>query len=65
MHSPVSGVATLGPRLGRIKPLLARTYPLSDNRQAQREFMNNNFFGKLVLIPNLDSEPTRAELGAD
>jgi NADPH:quinone reductase-like Zn-dependent oxidoreductase len=50
---------------GRIKPLLARTYPLSDIRQAQRDFMSKNFFGKLVLIPNLDSEPTRAELGAD
>ncbi len=37
---------------GRIKPLLARTYPLSDIRQAQRDFMNKNFFGKLVLIPN-------------
>jgi NADPH:quinone reductase-like Zn-dependent oxidoreductase len=49
---------------GRIKPLLARTYPLSDIRQAQRDFMDKNFFGKLVLIPNLDSEPNRAELGA-
>jgi hypothetical protein len=65
LHSPVSGVATPRPRPGRIKPLLARTYPLSDIRQAQRDFMNKNFFGKLVLIPNLDSEPTRAELGAD
>ena len=50
---------------GRIKPLLARTYSLSDIRRVQRDFMNKNFFGKLVLIPNPDSEPTRAELGAD
>jgi NADPH:quinone reductase-like Zn-dependent oxidoreductase len=65
LHSPVSGVATPRPRLGRIKPLLARPYPLSDIRQALRDFMNQNFFGKIVLIPNLDSEPNRAELGAD
>jgi NADPH:quinone reductase-like Zn-dependent oxidoreductase len=50
---------------GRIKPLLARTYPLSDIRQAQRDFMNKNFFGKLVLIPNPGSEPNYAELRAD
>jgi NADPH:quinone reductase-like Zn-dependent oxidoreductase len=46
---------------GRIKPLLARTYPLSDIRQAQRDFMNKNFFGKLVLIPNPGSGPNYAE----
>ena len=50
---------------GRIKPLLARTYPLSDIRQAQRDFMNKNFFGKLVLIPNRGSGPNHAELRAD
>jgi NADPH:quinone reductase-like Zn-dependent oxidoreductase len=37
---------------GRIRPLLARTYPLSDVRQAQRDFVNKNFFGKLVLVPS-------------
>jgi NADPH:quinone reductase-like Zn-dependent oxidoreductase len=50
---------------GRIKPLLARTYPLSDIRQAQRDFMNKNFFGKLVLIRNRGSAPNYAELSAD
>ena len=50
---------------GRIKPLLARTYPLSDLRQAQRDFMNKNFFGKLVLIPNQGSGPNYAEQRAD
>jgi NADPH:quinone reductase-like Zn-dependent oxidoreductase len=50
---------------GRIKSLLARTYPLSDIRQAQRDFMNKNFFGKLVLIPNPGSKPNYAELRAD
>jgi len=37
---------------GRIRPLLARTYPLSDVRQAQRDFVDKNFFGKLVLVPS-------------
>ena len=50
---------------GMIKPLLARTYPLSDIRQAQRDFTNKNFFGKLVLIPNRGSGPSHAELRAD
>jgi NADPH:quinone reductase-like Zn-dependent oxidoreductase len=50
---------------GRIKSLLARTYPLSDIKQAQRDFMNTNFFGKLVLIPNPGSKPNYAELRAD
>ena len=50
---------------GRIKPLLARTYPLSDLRQAQRDFMNKNFFGKLVLIPNQSSGPANAERPPD
>jgi NADPH:quinone reductase-like Zn-dependent oxidoreductase len=50
---------------GRIKPLLARTYPLSDIRQAQRDFMDKNIFGKLVLIPNRGSGPNYAEQRAD
>ena len=49
---------------GRVKPILARTYPLSDVRQAQRDFMNKNFFGKLVLIPTRGSGPNQAELHA-
>ena len=50
---------------GRIKPLLARTYPLSDLRQAQRDFMNKNFFGKLVIIPNRGGGSNHAKLRAD
>ncbi|HZF57464.1 MAG TPA: alcohol dehydrogenase family protein [Rubrobacter sp.] len=49
---------------GRIKPLLARTYPLSDIRRAQRDFMNKSFSGKLVLIPNPGGEQNRAGLQA-
>ena len=36
---------------GRIKPLLARAYPLSEIRRAQQDFMDKAFFGKLVLVP--------------
>lgn len=36
---------------GEIKPLLARTYPLSELKQAQRDFLEKRFFGKLVVIP--------------
>ena len=50
---------------GRVKPLLARTYPLSDIRRAQRDFMNKNFFGKLVLIPDRGSGTSYAGLRAD
>lgn len=36
---------------GRLKPLLAKTYPLSEIHQAQTDFDAKGFFGKLVLIP--------------
>lgn len=36
---------------GRIKPLLAGTYPLSEIRRAQEDFARKDFFGKLVLVP--------------
>jgi NADPH:quinone reductase-like Zn-dependent oxidoreductase len=50
---------------GKIKPLLARTYPLPDIRQAQRDFVDKNFFGKLVLIPSRGGGPNRAEQRAE
>ena len=34
-----------------IKPLVARQFPLSEIAQAQREFMDKDFFGNFVLIP--------------
>ena len=37
--------------LGRIKPLLARTYPLAQIVQAQKDFKKKQFFGKLVIVP--------------
>ena len=36
---------------GEIKPLVAKTYDLSDIKQAQTDFMAKGFVGKLVLIP--------------
>jgi NADPH:quinone reductase-like Zn-dependent oxidoreductase len=36
---------------GRVKPLLAGTYPLADIRCAQEDFKSKTFFGKLVLVP--------------
>lgn len=36
---------------GKIKPLLAGVYPLSQIKQAQEDFGKKNFFGKLVLVP--------------
>lgn len=37
---------------GKIKPLLAGVYPLSEIRQAQEDFKRKSFFGKLVLVPD-------------
>jgi len=34
-----------------IKPLVSKTYPLSDIAQAQTDFLDKKFTGKLVLIP--------------
>jgi NADPH:quinone reductase-like Zn-dependent oxidoreductase len=36
---------------GRIKPLLARTYPLAQIVEAQKDFKEKQFLGKLVITP--------------
>ena len=36
---------------GRIRPLLARTFSLSDFKAAQTLFMSKDFFGNLVIVP--------------
>ena len=36
---------------GEIKPLLAKTYPLREIVQAQKDFINKKYTGKLALIP--------------
>ena len=38
----------------RIKPLVAKTFPLEDIAQAQKEFLEKKHVGKLVLIPPHD-----------
>jgi NADPH:quinone reductase-like Zn-dependent oxidoreductase len=37
-----------------IRPVVARTYPLSEIRRAQEDFLAKGFVGKLVLIPPQD-----------
>jgi NADPH:quinone reductase-like Zn-dependent oxidoreductase len=37
---------------GKLKPLLARTYPLESIKQAQSDFKEKQFFGKLVIVPS-------------
>jgi len=37
---------------GRLKPLLAGTYPLAQIRRAQEDVLSKQFVGKLVLIPS-------------
>jgi len=39
---------------GRIRPVVARTYPLADIVQAQKDFLAKGYVGKLVLIPPQD-----------
>ena len=36
---------------GEIRPLVAKTFPLSEIRRAQEEFLAKAFTGKLVLVP--------------
>ncbi|WP_273488207.1 alcohol dehydrogenase family protein [Ancrocorticia populi] len=36
---------------GEVKPLVSKTYPLSDIRTAQQDFISKKYPGKLVLIP--------------
>lgn len=36
---------------GRLKPLVSKTYPLSEIHQAQEDFIAKRYPGKLVLIP--------------
>lgn len=39
-------------KAGEIRPLVARTYPLSEIREAQADFKEKGFLGKLVLVPD-------------
>lgn len=37
---------------GKLKPLLERTYPLSEFKRAQQDFIDKKFIGKLVVVPD-------------
>ena len=39
----------------KIKPLLAKSYPLKEIKQAQLDFLSKKFTGKLVLVPPDDN----------
>ena len=36
---------------GQVKPLVSKTYPLQDIVEAQQDFIDKKYPGKLVLIP--------------
>lgn len=38
-------------RAGKLKPLLAKTYPLAKFREAQELFISKDFFGNIVVTP--------------
>ena len=42
---------------GKLKALLHATYPLSEFHKAQTDFINKNFIGKLVAMPDRFFEP--------
>lgn len=37
---------------GELRPLVSNTYPLAQIKQAQQDFMDKKFVGKLVLLPD-------------
>ncbi|MBL0887714.1 alcohol dehydrogenase family protein [Myceligenerans indicum] len=58
LHGSSQGTRTAFRRLvryienGDIRPLLDRTYRLSDFHEAQRAFMSKTYIGKLVVVPD-------------
>jgi NADPH:quinone reductase-like Zn-dependent oxidoreductase len=36
---------------GEVRPLVAKTFPLARMAEAQREFLERRYAGKLVLVP--------------
>ena len=49
---------------GKIRPVLAGTYRLSDFHRAQRDFMSKGFVGKLVVVPDAKWEAVGAPYAA-
>lgn len=58
LHGSSQGTRTAFRRLvghieaGRIRPLLERTFPLSQLREAERVFMGKSHIGKIVVVPD-------------
>ncbi|HWV78306.1 MAG TPA: alcohol dehydrogenase family protein [Isoptericola sp.] len=58
LHGSSQGTRTAFRRLvryvsdGRVRPLLDRTFRLSDLHDAQRAFMSKSYVGKLVVVPD-------------
>jgi len=52
-HEVFADLVTLV-NMGRVKPLVSKTYPLAEIVEAQADFANKTFPGKLVLIPPQD-----------
>lgn len=69
LHGSSQGTRTAFRRLvryieeGRIRPLLHRTYPLSDFHAAQEHFMSKDYIGKLVIVPDAKWESVGAKHG--
>jgi NADPH:quinone reductase-like Zn-dependent oxidoreductase len=42
---------------GEIRPVVAKTFPLAQIAQAQREFLEKNHVGKFILIPPAPAQP--------
>ncbi len=53
MHTPEQFEVLVGEAVaGRIEPVVARTYPLTDIHTAQDDFAEGSLTGKLVLLPD-------------
>lgn len=70
LHGSSQGTRTAFRRLlgyieeGRIRPLLDRTYKLSDFHAAQTAFMAKDYIGKLVVVPDRQWEQAGVPHGA-
>ncbi|WP_162893202.1 alcohol dehydrogenase family protein [Microbacterium halotolerans] len=67
LHGSSQGTRTAFRRLagyiddGTIRPLLDRTFPLSDFHEAQRTFMGKTYIGNLVVVPDRHWENVGAQ----
>ncbi|MBP2381329.1 alcohol dehydrogenase family protein [Brachybacterium sacelli] len=70
LHGSSQGTRTAFRRLvdyiqdGTIRPLLDRTFPLSEFHEAQSTFMGKSYIGKLVVVPDRHWETVGAPYGS-